>query len=37
MDDLNIDKLNLHRDMFHDIIKGQGSISIIIYRCIKHF
>ena len=23
-DDLNIDKLKLHRDMFHDIIKGQG-------------
>ncbi|XP_060861856.1 zinc finger MYM-type protein 1-like [Metopolophium dirhodum] len=23
-DDLNIDKLKLHRDMFHDIIRGQG-------------
>jgi len=25
-DDLNIDKLKLHRDMFHDIIKNQGLI-----------
>lgn len=25
-DDLNIDKLTLHRVMFHDIIKGQGLI-----------
>ncbi|XP_025422525.1 uncharacterized protein LOC112692168, partial [Sipha flava] len=25
-DDINIDKLKLHRDMFHGIIKGQGLI-----------
>jgi hypothetical protein len=27
-DDINIDKLKLHRDMFHDIIKGQGLIVL---------
>ncbi|XP_025423132.1 uncharacterized protein LOC112692620 [Sipha flava] len=25
-DDINIDKLKIHRDIFHDIIKGQGLI-----------
>jgi len=33
-DDLNINKLKLHRNIFHDIIKGQGLIFFIICRYI---
>lgn len=29
-DDLNINKLKLHRDMFHDVMKGQ-SLTVSLF------
>jgi len=35
-DHLNIDKLKLHKDMFHDIIKGQGS-KVLSFSDVLNF
>jgi hypothetical protein len=36
-DDINIDKLKLHKDMFHDIIKGQGLIVSLFADILNIF
>jgi hypothetical protein len=36
-DDKNIDKLKFHRDIFHDIIKGQGLIVSLFADILNIF